>query len=381
MPKEMMRSSTILLLVLIGISTVLGQHKVDRRSLDAAIRTLNEQTKVPLKVPTYFPFSPVSSAKERRKPLYASVLADSDSFELNFCFSPDSCHGAYFYAEISAEKVTSQTENPHFDKKLSLAKGITGYFAKSSCGASCAPESITWDEGGYRYTVFLEVNGKVDTIARFVNSAINNDRLTAVNAPMPATEKFESVEAFLKATLKSGDSKELDAKGDLNGDGLADWAGLIQRKKEPPFRENDLETNQTVQLYVLLRRPQGNFVIAERSKESGSFGVGNLYFEDLSIERLSLYLQLNGGARYNSISQFRLYKGEWRLVGWQENEITSGPSDEVFKRFRKNRNLLTGSVIESRQTGDRTRVVKRYKKRFPRILLRDFDLYGSDKIQ
>jgi hypothetical protein len=180
--------------------------------------------------------------------------------------------------------------------------------------------------------------------------------------------------------LKTEDISLLDAKGDLNGDGREDWAGLIQRKKEPRFREDGRDTAQTVQLYVLFRQPQGHFVVAARSKESGTFGLGGLYFEELRIEGSSLYLQLNSGAKYRSISQFKLYRGEWRLIGWDEMEITSEPSDEVFKSSRKDRNLLTGMVIESRQTDERTRIIRRYKKAFPRVLLRDFDLYGSDAI-
>src|SRR5688572_16979063 len=130
-----MRSSTIILiLILLGISAVSGQFRVDKRSLDAAVKTLKEQTSAPLKIPTYFPFPAGSSAKEKRRPLYASgVTAGPETFGLNFCFSRETCHSAYFYAEISAEKITSETEAPSFDKKLTLAKGIAGYFAKSSC--------------------------------------------------------------------------------------------------------------------------------------------------------------------------------------------------------------------------------------------------------
>ena len=373
------RPAILCVLFLIGISTALGQHRVDKRSLDAALKTVKDRSIAPLRFPTYFPFPPGSTAKEKRRTVYASVLADADSFELDLCFSRQTCHSAYFYAEISAEKITPRSEEPAYDRKLKLAKGITGYFSQSSCGASCAPESITWDEGEYRYTVFLEVSGNVNTITRFVNSAINNAGLNT-DPPRTKAEEFASVDAFLKATLKSGDKKDLEANGDLNGDGLADWAGLIERKREPPFREKDMETDRTVQLYILLRRPEGNFAVSGRSKESGTFGIGSLYFEDLRIERSALYLQLNGGARYRSVSQFKLYKGEWRLIGWEEQEITSEPSDDVFKSSRKDRNLLTGTVIESRQTGDRTRIIRRTKKKFPRILLREFDLYGASEL-
>jgi hypothetical protein len=200
--------------------------------------------------------------------------------------------------------------------------------------------------------------------------------LLSING-LAQSQTFESVEAFLKSTLKDGDKLEFEAKGDLNGDGLADWAGLIQRKKVPPFKdEEEGETDETVQIYILLQQKQGSYQIAEKSKETGIFGAGNNYFEALEIKKSSLFLQLNSTA-YASFSQFRLHNGKWRLVGWREFKLNV----ESDKSLETDRNLLTGTVIEKRQTGNRKPIIKRYKKKFPRVLLKDFNLFGWNDIE
>ena len=191
----------------------------------------------------------------------------------------------------------------------------------------------------------------------------------------------KNVEEFLKSTLKAEDRLDVDATGDLNGDRLADWAGVISRKKAPPFVEDGMATDRTLQLYVLLQQKQGGYVVAEKSKETGIFGLGGNYVENLEIKRSSLYLQVNGSARYMSISQFRLDRSEWRLIGSKNITIYSEPDDEVFKNFEKDRNLLTGTVIETRRNGNRKPAVKRYKKKFPRVLLKDLNLFGWNDIE
>ena len=194
-----MMTKLFTILVLGGglILTGLAQQKVDQKSLDLAIKTIREQTTIPLKLPTIFPYSLGSSAKQRRQPVYAKVLASDDSFELDLCFSKDSCHGWFFYAEISAEKITPQTEKEGFDKTVKLARGITGYFSESSCGASCAPDSLSWDQDGYRYIVFLDASDNPKTITKFVNSAINND----LSAPVSGVQQSNQVKTISMGVL------------------------------------------------------------------------------------------------------------------------------------------------------------------------------------
>ena len=181
-----------------------------------------------------------------------------------------------------------------------------------------------------------------------------------------AQENFPSVEAFLKATLKGEDGLSVGARGDLNGDGLKDWAGVIHRQKP--------DSAPTYQLYVLLRSRQGGYRVAEKSIEEEIPGMGCCWVEDLQIRRSSIYIQNNAktvSTMEAATHQFKLHGGEWRLVGVRiyftdHNPEAPGTADTDM-------NLLTGSVIEKKQRGDGRPTTTRRRQKFPARLLRDFD--------
>lgn len=227
----MMKFLAFLSLIFIGVSAAAAQHKVDKKSLDAALNTLRKKTEIPLRLPTYFPYQPLSTARDKRKRLYAQVTADYDVFEIDLCFSRTTCQGAYFYAEIYGVRLPSVPDEP-LGKKVRLTDGTVGYFEKSSCCASCAPESITWDQGGVRYTVSLEVKGNVKTIIKFANSAIRN---LSVNEDFDQSELFkvevQSDEKFLKSTLSGENKLGMEADGDLNSDRLDNRTKRVSARK------------------------------------------------------------------------------------------------------------------------------------------------------
>ena len=175
---------------------------------------------------------------------------------------------------------------------------------------------------------------------------------------------FPGLDVFLKTTLEGGGRLALEARGDLNGDGLEDWAGVIERRK-PGF-------SSTNQLHVLLRLPQGGYRVAEKSREEMIAGMGCCWAEDLQIKRSSIYIQNNAKTAATmeaATHQFKLHRGEWRLVGvkifyLQTSSDTSTETDM---------NLLTGSVIEKRQRGENRPTTRRRQKRFATRLLKDFD--------
>jgi hypothetical protein len=83
------------------------------------------------------------------------------------CGGANACFVASFRA-----KRGGKPSNP---KKVALKRGHRGYFQKLRCGASCAPPSIEWVQGGVRYTI----EGKLGTkqterrvLTRLANSAI-----------------------------------------------------------------------------------------------------------------------------------------------------------------------------------------------------------------
>jgi len=178
---------------------------------------------------------------------------------------------------------------------------------------------------------------------------------------------FPSTDAFLKATLKGEDRLEIQTKGDLNGDGRGDWVGVIERQKQ--------DSAPTHQLYLLLQLVQGQYHVAEKSKEEEIPTGGCCWIEGLEIRNTSIYIQDNAkavGENMEAVThQFKLYKGEWRLVGIKvsHTDFRSDPPNEIDT----DTNLLTGSIIEKKQKGDNQPVTRNRRKRFPVYLLRDFD--------
>lgn len=188
----------------------------------------------------------------------------------------------------------------------------------------------------------------------------------------PAQSEFTTVDLFLKSVL-SGDARlDMKAEGDLNADGLADWTALILREKPGE--------SSTYQLYVLLQLPQGGYRVEEKTNAEAISGMGCCWVEDVRIERSSIYIQTNAKTAATmeaATHQFKLYKGQWRLVGLKVYYLdhTTDVSTET------DMNVLTGAVVEKRQKGDGKPTVRRRSKKFGIYLLKDFDfsnMFGNN---
>lgn len=178
-------------------------------------------------------------------------------------------------------------------------------------------------------------------------------------------EVFSSPDQFVKAIVAGEDSLSVEAKGDLNGDGLVDWAGVIHRQKAAP----------TYQLYVLLQQG-GGYRIAEKSLEEQIPGMGCCWVEDLRIERSSIYIQNNAKTATTmeaATHQFKLYQGQWRLIGVKIYYL-----DHVADiSTETDMNFLTGLVIEKKQKGERKPTIRKSTRKFNLHLLKDFDFLNG----
>lgn len=187
-----------------------------------------------------------------------------------------------------------------------------------------------------------------------------------------AAQDFRSLDEFFKSTLKEKDRFILEARGDLNGDALDDWAGVIERKKS--------EFSTSSQLYVLLRLREGGYRVAEKSREEDVGGMGCCWTEDLKINRSSVYIQNNAKTAVTmeaATHQFKLYQGAWRLVGVRIFKLDVGADASI----ETDMNLLTGSVIEKRQKGQKKPTIRSRRRKFSSHSLKDFDFYNGFGIE
>ena len=182
-----------------------------------------------------------------------------------------------------------------------------------------------------------------------------------------ATKTFVTPDVFVKSISKSGATLSMEARGDLNGDKLADWVGAIHAERTE-------DASPTDQLFVLLQVPAGGYRLAVQSQKAEIPGMGCCWLEDLSISNGSIYVQDNaktGDTIEAANHQFKLYKGQWRLVGLKVYYSDLRPKS--LMDTDTDMNFLTGAVIETKTKENRKPVIKRSRKRFATYLLKDFD--------
>jgi len=105
--------------------------------------------------------------------LFPSGGASEGSYSLGIEAAPH-CGGANacFIASFNAQRGAK----PFFKHKVKLTHGITGYFQKVQCGASCAPAFIQWKEFGVLYEIENKAVGKHEKrwMVKLANSAIRH---------------------------------------------------------------------------------------------------------------------------------------------------------------------------------------------------------------
>jgi hypothetical protein len=184
--------------------------------------------------------------------------------------------------------------------------------------------------------------------------------------------RYLTIEEFIKDTIKDDSELIVNARGDLNGDGSEDWAGVVDRKKGD-FRH-------TVQLYILLESGQGGYRLELTTAEHEVMGSGCCWVKDLQIKNSSLYIQQNAktaGTMEAATHQFKLYKGQWRLMGAKIFYLIIDKDLSTDTDM----NVLTGKVITTKQKGEKTLSVTTRSKKFPTSYLKDLSFWNGFGIE
>jgi hypothetical protein len=87
--------------------------------------------------------------------------------------------GAWFAASFAAEKNANYSPRELTNvREVKLAGGVIGFFRPVSCGGSCAPANLWWEQEAVLYQIQLKLpstlleNEQLATIATVANSAI-----------------------------------------------------------------------------------------------------------------------------------------------------------------------------------------------------------------
>jgi hypothetical protein len=158
---------TALFALLIPSSASAAPYVYDIPELVAKpLKAVKRATKLPVLLPSRM------TTEHRRLFSQGKGRANRYSFEIGAvrnCGTATACYVAGFRARRGGKAGSG--------RKVKLAKGVTGYFERSRCGASCGPATLAWVQDGVLY----EVEGKLGTqkserklLTRLANSAIRN---------------------------------------------------------------------------------------------------------------------------------------------------------------------------------------------------------------
>lgn len=117
-----------------------------------------------MRLPTIFPGAggDLYAALTTAKPGHYSISIDFT----RTCHGADACH----YGDLDGRRVQGTAKPAGY--ALPLGKHVTGYFQLGRSGASCALSTITWDAGGYRYSVGAKVY-RTDLITMAASAAVS----------------------------------------------------------------------------------------------------------------------------------------------------------------------------------------------------------------
>ena len=188
----------------------------------------------------------------------------------------------------------------------------------------------------------------------------------------------EGAARFLQAQAAAGvaslaNSRVLwDTEGDLNGDGLADYAAVLSRPLDDGSEEE--------RVVVLAATEQGAYLMMSLS---GAFcGVGRSgKFYQLSVTGRSLFVSgvwSAEGENYVGFTlQFRYNQqlDDLQLIG-EENE-----SRWARQVSRASFNYLTGNVLLRREGGKKRKEIAAQLSKAPLFRLQDFECFSQDALK
>ena len=137
------------------------------------IPKLVERPLIAVKKGTDIPVLLPSRLTSEHRKLFASGKGSKNRYEFEIgavrnCHSATAC----FVADLRARRGGKPS-----GKKVKLAKGTTGYFHPTSCGASCASPGLEWVQHGVWYSIEAKLGTKKTerkVLTRLANSAIKN---------------------------------------------------------------------------------------------------------------------------------------------------------------------------------------------------------------
>lgn len=119
---------------------------------DSTVHTVKAKTLVPILLPSALP-DPIGKAKHT---VVQSVAKDAYAISLYYeSGGGDAAFAANFTGQAKPNYNPEDLANA---ERTSLAQGLIGFFTPVSCGGSCAPANLWWQQNGTLYEIQLKLS-------------------------------------------------------------------------------------------------------------------------------------------------------------------------------------------------------------------------------
>lgn len=197
--------------------------------------------------------------------------------------------------------------------------------------------------------------------------------VTSAFSKEDAAQRFLQGQSDVNAASLKGFTMRGKTEGDLNGDGLPDYAAIV-------VGELDGDGGREERLVVLAGVANGTYKMLSLS---GSFcgAATNGKFYELSIANASLFVRgvwIAEAERYSSVTlQFRYNSNinDLQLIGEEEESRENG------QEYKVSFNYLSKAVIYSREAGKRRKSIKEQLINAPLFRLQDFICFSQDALK
>jgi hypothetical protein len=153
-----------------GLNLLLGQKQGPAAVFGPALEQIQSRTRIPILLPSRLP----SRIRERDiKLAYGEVR--KDGYFISLYFSEVGSDAAYAAGFGGSTTVVRDLQNT---RRLKLAGGHVGWFRPVSCGGSCAPATLFWEQNGVHYQIQIKLPAALTeqeqqrTLVEAVDSAV-----------------------------------------------------------------------------------------------------------------------------------------------------------------------------------------------------------------
>lgn len=141
----------VFLLTDFGLNSVIGQTTGPAPVFKPALEQIQSKTRIPILLPSKLPSAIPESAIK-----LASGEVRKDGYFISLYYSEDA--NASYAAGFGGSTLILQDRDLPNSARVALSDRRTGIFRPVSCGGSCAPANLWWEQNGVMYQIQVKLS-------------------------------------------------------------------------------------------------------------------------------------------------------------------------------------------------------------------------------